>query len=1333
MGALKPHLFALGDAIHRNLIDTKRCQSVVISGESGSGKTETTKYLLSYFCHVCGTSSTEKIPDQIMAANVIMEAFGNAKTVRNDNSSRFGKFIRLCMQFPQGSDYPTISGAFLEDYLLEQSRIILPSKLERSYHVFYQYLAASVADKNQRYYKLHYARRPETYRYLSGSGCYTVEGLDEIDLFDKLITAFGQINVGPELFEGILDTLSAVLWFGNIDFDNSAGEDVEIDDNSVDVIEILLNLLGVELDAFEELLLVRKNTIRGELFRTPFKITEAIENRDAMAKALYSNLFGWITEKIRECTNPSDTGSDYYVGILDIFGFECMKVNSFEQLCINYANEKLHMFFNHYIFNIEQDLYRHENISVDHISFSDNSACLEVLERGSQCVLRILAEECRFPDGTDESYVWKQHSILEKYSHYIKGNDRRYWGESFAIKHYAGEVTYTVKGFLDKNRDAQQDGFFLLLSESKKEFSQEIAEAFFNSQAQLIGMGKRMGRGGTLRATGGATIGGSHRQSVGERFRNQLKSLVQVLDSTNSWYIRCLKPNEEKAPFKYDRSLILNQLRYLGMMDIIRIKREGFPVHVSPIDFLEYYWYLAKDKRMLQDGTPTDEIIENIMKSLNVSPYEWQMGRTQIFMKGNVAELLVDQKSKLLIRNIVTIQKHIRGFTKRMRYYRIRSAVIKLQYFARKLIGDAQHRRRERAIIVLQSFARMILAKNRVNKLKKELLEMELKQNEMIAETNANETKGGIANRCLQRELSVNNQFEPVAGEEFVVKSKSLASNLEESIQPIFGDPFTGAGDGQREENSLDDLMAELDDLSLGMFEPMPQARTAPVAKPRSKALTRQPSNLSKSIEDLFQATSVEEAKKASTGADHGYTQAADLESMLAEMELHLSTKEIPDEFEDLDESELSPNRTTSNRSDSSVRRSMQRNTSFMNKDSKPLTGTLAGTLQEKIKRKNSSLLIRPEDLEIPDISNLIKETEAPQPSTSKTTSLRKPDEFISKQSLDSGIGSSIDTINLAATTQPSTLSEVSEVEKSAVEPPRPVFVPKDKENLTYSLVEYAENHFVDIEYSDHSKSLLSKAFGKKQKVKNKIIPRECLFDFSPDPYVPRPFHNLDSEDLIEKACQIYKELYKLLYSDIDKIVIQNVVGTLISSPALRDEVIAYLIRFSRRTSSDCFDKPLEPQHRNNAWHLLSAVLGVVMPSKGFVKYVKKYFTDLQKDCYGVEGVIDDATLKRSSHYLKHLNRVKIGERKCPPSLLELKAAIKYSGIPISLLTADSELSGSGISPWDTTVDVLKKMANVYELKNTQGWALFETSFQMGDVYVKAQTCLADYLYLWEL
>ena len=1259
MGSLKPHLYALGDAVYRNLIDTKRCQSVVISGESGSGKTETTKYLLGYFCHVCGTSTAEKIPDQIMAANIIMEAFGNAKTVRNDNSSRFGKFIRLCMQFPPGSDYPTISGAFLEDYLLEQSRIILPSKDERNYHVFYQFLAASVADKNQRFYRLHHARRPETYRYLSVSDCYTVQGQDEIDLFDKLITAFGQINIGPELFEGVLDVLSAVLWFGNIDFDNSESENVEIDENSVDVIEVLLNLLGVELDAFEELLLVRKNTIRGELFRTPYKITEAIENRDAMAKALYSNLFGWIIEKIRECMNPSDSGVDYYIGILDIFGFECLATNSFEQLCINYANEKLHMFFNHYIFNLEQSLYKSENISVDHISFSDNQPCLDVLEKGSQCVLRILAEECRFPDGTDKSYVMKQHSVLENHSHYVKGHDRRYWAEFFGIKHYAGEVAYTVKGFLEKNRDAQQDGFFCLLSESKKPFSQDVAEQFFNSQAQLMGMGKRVSRGGTLRGTPGpATGGGSHRQSVGERFRSQLRSLVQVLDSTNSWYIRCLKPNNEKAPFSYDSPLILNQLRYLGMMDIVRIKREGFPVHTNPHEFLGYYWYLAQNKRMLHDGTPEAEVIESIMKSLDVSPYDWQMGRTQIFLKGSVAEKLVDRKSQLVVSNIVMIQKIVRGFITRRWYQRLRSAAIKIQYFARKVILDARTRRREMAIVVIQSFARMILAKKRVREIKQAREALRLKH------LQASKPKPTI----LPKPEKVTGKLPEVISEEIRPEHKLLAQKSLE-LEQYQEEPFTVRSslrepepEKQRavnmahtpDEKSLDDLMAELDDLSLDMFAPAPEP-IAPKPKPRNQVLKRTPSKISGSIENIFKATSVEEAMPTPT-ADT-VTASTDLESMLAEMEIHLDKKgvEIPD---DDDDDEPSPRSDTIQSYDS--RESFASTTGRSSMVGTSLSGTLKGTLKEKSKK--DSVSVKFDDLEIPDMDELIKETEKEkEKENQQKANLSKPSAFVSKQSLDSGIGASNDTINIAARNQDS--SKEGSRASSTTEMPKPVAAPRsDKDSLTYSLVEYAENHFVDLEYSDESKSFLSKAFGKKQKVKNKIIPKETLFEFSADPYIPRPFHNLESEELIEQSCEIYKDLYKMLYNDLDRSVIQKVVEILIDSPAIRDEVIAYLIRFTRRTKNDCFEKPLDPQNANNAWHLLSVVLGCVMPSKGFVKYVKQYCTELQKDSYGMDGVKDDVKLRRASHYLKHLNKVKVGERKKPPSMFEIKAAMKYSG-----------------------------------------------------------------------
>ena len=481
----------------------------------------------------------------------------------------------------------------------------------------------------------------------------------------------------------------------------------------------------------------------------------------------------------------------------------------------------------------------------------------------------------------------------------FKGHDRRYWAEFFGIRHYAGEVTYTVKGFLDKNRDAQQDGFFCLLSEAKKSFSQEIAEQFFNSQAQLMGMGtgRRNSRGGTLRVSGPGTVGGSHRQSVGERFRSQLRSLVQVLDSTNSWYIRCLKPNNEKAPFSYDSHLILNQLRYLGMMDIVRIKREGFPVHTSPTEFLGYYWYLVQDKRMLHDGTPETEVIESIMKSLHVSPYEWQMGRTQIFIKGSVAELLVDRKSQLVVSNIVLIQKIVRGFIKRRWYWRVLSAAIKIQYFARKVILDARSRRREMAIVVLQSFARMILAKKRVREMKQEKEAFRLKQLEK-----EKAAKKASAAQIIETEPVAERIPSEVIPEPRMLAQKSLEIESYEtepfrirpSMSELESEPLTIEKSVEKalhtpvDEKSLDDLMAELDDLSLDMFAPPPAEQSAPVAKPRNKALKRTPSKISGSLEKLFKATSIEEAIKTPSEDTNEMT---DLETMLAEMESHLSSK----------------------------------------------------------------------------------------------------------------------------------------------------------------------------------------------------------------------------------------------------------------------------------------------------------------------------------------------------------------------------------------------------------------------------------------------------------
>ncbi|EFA08775.2 hypothetical protein TcasGA2_TC006465 [Tribolium castaneum] len=687
IGALPPHLFALGASAYSAL---PAPQVVVISGESGSGKTESTKLVMQYLAAVAPSAPRGQalVTEQILEAAPLLEAFGNARTARNDNSSRFGKYLEVYFK------YGAIVGAKVTQYLLEKSRIITQAPGERNYHVFYELLGGLSNTERQKYGLVD----ADKYFYLNqgGGDCapgHSGSGAD----WGALTRAMQVLGVGEAEQEGIIKVLASVLHLGNVYFHRrqlrhgqegvEVGSDVEI--------KWAAHLLQISPSGLQRALTSRITEARAERVYSPLSIDQALDARDAFAKALYSALFNWLVTRVNSIVQRGGLHDAARISLLDIFGFENLNENSFEQLCINYASESLQLYFNKHVFKLEQQEYARERLEWTNMTWMDNTPVIHLLGKKPVGILHLLDDESNFPRASDASFLEKCHYNHALNEHYCRP---RVGGREFGIRHFAGQVWYSVDGFLDKNRDALRPEVVELISSSKEPLVASIAKPLINqTQSRTLPKGTD-GRFVTMKP---------RTPTVAARFSDSLQQLLESMARCNPWFVRCIKPNNDKSPMRFDMPVVLEQLRYAGMLDTIKIRQSGYPVRMKFQQFVERYRYLLSG--VLPRGAPYRDLCRAIleqMPSTGAEGPDYQLGATRVFLRENLQRQLEVKRSDCLRDSAIVIQKHIRGYLARKNYKNLRRSTVTIQKHWRGYKHRKQFKTIRHGVIKAQALVR---------------------------------------------------------------------------------------------------------------------------------------------------------------------------------------------------------------------------------------------------------------------------------------------------------------------------------------------------------------------------------------------------------------------------------------------------------------------------------------------------------------------------------------------------------------------------------------------------------------------------------------------------
>uniref|UniRef100_A0A3P8UYF8 Unconventional myosin-Ic n=1 Tax=Cynoglossus semilaevis TaxID=244447 RepID=A0A3P8UYF8_CYNSE len=655
---VSPHIYAVADNSYRSMRTERKDQCILISGESGAGKTEASKKILQYYAVTCPASDqVQTVKDRLLQSNPVLEAFGNAKTLRNDNSSRFGKYMDIQFDF-KGAPV----GGHIINYLLEKSRVVHQNHGERNFHIFYQLIEGGEEDLLRR---LGLERNPQQYQYLVKGNCPKVSSINDRSDWKVVKKALSVIGFNEDDVEELLNIIASVLHLGNVQYGDEEGNACITSDTQI---KYLARLLGVNGTVLTEALTHKKIIAKGEELMSPLNLEQASYARDALSKAVYGRTFTWLVNKINASLSYKDDSSKTYsvIGLLDIYGFEVFQNNSFEQFCINYCNEKLQQLFIELTLKSEQEEYESTSITWEPVQYFNNKIICDLVEEKFKGIISILDEECLRPgDASDITFLEKLEDIVGGHAHFVThkladGKTRKVMGrDEFRLQHYAGEVNYNVNGFLDKNNDL----LFRNLKEVMCMSENNILNQCFNKEE--LSDKKRPDTAAT-------------------QFKASLAKLMEILMSKEPSYVRCIKPNDSKQAGRFDEVLIRHQVKYLGLMENLRVRRAGFAYRRRYEVFLQRYKSLCPDTWPNWQGKLADGVA-TLVKHLGYKPEEYKLGRSKIFIRFpktlfSTEDALETRKHSLAVMDVVylsaiAVQAWWRGILARRRAKQRRQAV----------------------------------------------------------------------------------------------------------------------------------------------------------------------------------------------------------------------------------------------------------------------------------------------------------------------------------------------------------------------------------------------------------------------------------------------------------------------------------------------------------------------------------------------------------------------------------------------------------------------------------------------------------------------------------